>query len=83
MRRRSGRASFGAQPRPVVKPDACRNISMDWDKLRVFQVAADAGSFPHAGETLGWSQSAVSRQVGALEAERWLAAQEPRRAAAE
>lgn len=40
---------------------------MDWDKLRIFQAAADAGSFTHAGETLGLSQSAVSRQVGALE----------------
>ena len=40
---------------------------MDWDKLRVFQVVADAGSFTHAGETLNLSQSAVSRQVGGLE----------------
>jgi DNA-binding transcriptional LysR family regulator len=42
---------------------------MDWDKLRIFQAAAEAGSFTHAGETLGLSQSAVSRQVGALEHE--------------
>ena len=42
---------------------------MDWDKLRVFHAAANAGSFTHAGETLGLSQSAVSRQVGALEEE--------------
>ncbi|WP_238121363.1 MULTISPECIES: LysR family transcriptional regulator [unclassified Xanthobacter] len=42
---------------------------MDWDKLKVFHVAAEAGSFTHAGETLGLSQSAVSRQVSALEAE--------------
>ncbi len=40
---------------------------MDWDKLRVFQVVAEAGSFTHAGETLNLSQSAVSRQVGGLE----------------
>jgi DNA-binding transcriptional LysR family regulator len=40
---------------------------VDWDKLRVFHAAAEAGSFTHAGETLGLSQSAVSRQVGALE----------------
>ena len=40
---------------------------MDWDKLRIFQAAAEAGSFTHAGETLGLSQSAISRQVGALE----------------
>ncbi|MGN6409859.1 MAG: LysR family transcriptional regulator [Nitrobacter sp.] len=42
---------------------------MDWDKLKVFHAAAEAGSFTHAGEQLGLSQSAVSRQVGALEAE--------------
>lgn len=40
---------------------------MDWDKLRVFYAAAEAGSFTHAGETLGLSQSAVSRQVSGLE----------------
>jgi DNA-binding transcriptional LysR family regulator len=40
---------------------------MDWDKLRVFQAAAEARSFTRAGETLGLSQSAVSRQVSALE----------------
>lgn len=42
---------------------------MDWDKLRVFHAAADAGSFTHAGDLLGLSQSAVSRQVSALEEE--------------
>lgn len=40
---------------------------MDWDKLRVFHAVADAGSFTHAGETLNLSQSAVSRQIHALE----------------
>jgi DNA-binding transcriptional LysR family regulator len=40
---------------------------MDWDKLRIFHAAAAAGSFTHAGETLHLSQSAVSRQVAALE----------------
>lgn len=40
---------------------------MDWDKLRIFHAAAQAGSFTHAGETLHLSQSAVSRQVSALE----------------
>ena len=42
---------------------------MDWDKLRIFYAAADAGSFTRAGEALNMSQSAVSRQVGALEQE--------------
>lgn len=41
--------------------------AMDWDKLKVFHAAAEAGSFTHAGEQLGLSQSAVSRQVSALE----------------
>ena len=40
---------------------------MDWDKLRIFHAAAQAGSFTHAGEALNMSQSAVSRQVSALE----------------
>ncbi len=40
---------------------------MDWDKLRIFHAAAEAGSFTHAGESLNLSQSAVSRQVSALE----------------
>ena len=42
---------------------------MDWDKLRIFHEAAEAGSFTHAGEKLNMSQSAVSRQVSALEKE--------------
>jgi DNA-binding transcriptional LysR family regulator len=40
---------------------------MDWDKLRIFHAVAEAGSFTHAGEALNLSQSAVSRQIGALE----------------
>ena len=40
---------------------------MDWDKLRIFHAAAEAGSFTQAGEALNMSQSAVSRQVSALE----------------
>ena len=41
---------------------------MDWDKLRIFHAVAEAGSFTHAGERLNLSQSAVSRQISALEA---------------
>ncbi|MEJ6398703.1 LysR family transcriptional regulator [Yoonia sp. 208BN28-4] len=40
---------------------------MDWDKLRIFHAVADAGSLTHAGDALHLSQSAVSRQVRALE----------------
>lgn len=40
---------------------------MDWDRLRVFKVVADVGSFTHAGDVLDLSQSAVSRQISTLE----------------
>jgi DNA-binding transcriptional LysR family regulator len=40
---------------------------MDWDKLRIFHAVAGAGSFTHAGHELNLSQSAVSRQISALE----------------
>ncbi len=40
---------------------------MDWDKLRIFHSVADAGSLTHAGDQLHLSQSAVSRQIRALE----------------
>ncbi|HEX4894159.1 MAG TPA: LysR family transcriptional regulator [Hyphomicrobiaceae bacterium] len=42
---------------------------MDWDKLRIFHAAAEAGSCTHASDGLRMSQSAVSRQVSALEKE--------------
>jgi DNA-binding transcriptional LysR family regulator len=42
---------------------------MDWDKLRIFHAVASAGSFTHAGQMLSLSQSAVSRQISALEDE--------------
>jgi DNA-binding transcriptional LysR family regulator len=42
---------------------------MDWDKLRIFHAVASAGSFTHAGQMLTLSQSAVSRQISALEEE--------------
>jgi len=44
-----------------------QNNILDWDKLRIFHAVADAGSFTHAGHDLGLSQSAVSRQISALE----------------
>ncbi len=42
---------------------------MDWDRLRIFHTVAEAGSFTAAARTLGLSQSAVSRQIRALEKE--------------
>lgn len=41
--------------------------ALDWDRLRIFHAVADAGSLTHAGEVLNLSQSAVSRQIRALE----------------
>ena len=40
---------------------------MDWNQLKVFSTVAEVGSFTGAGKVLKLSQSAVSRQVGALE----------------
>ncbi|MEM6626264.1 MAG: LysR family transcriptional regulator [Pseudomonadota bacterium] len=40
---------------------------MDWDKLKSFHAAAETGSLTAAGERLKISQSAVSRQIAALE----------------
>src|SRR3954451_16038195 len=55
---------------PTKRCGRPRNSSMmDWDKLRIFHAVADAGSFTHAGHELGLSQSAVSRQISALEQE--------------
>jgi len=44
-------------------------MAMDLDRLRVFHAVATAGSLTHAGEELDLSQSAVSRQISALEDE--------------
>ncbi len=41
--------------------------SLDWDKLKTFHAAADSGSLTAAAERLNISQSAVSRQITALE----------------
>jgi DNA-binding transcriptional LysR family regulator len=40
---------------------------LDWDRIRVFRGVAQAGSFTHAADSLGLSQSAISRQISALE----------------
>lgn len=42
---------------------------MDWNRLKVFHAVAEAGSFTRAGEVLNLSQSAISRQISALEHE--------------
>ncbi len=41
--------------------------TLDWDKLKTFHAAAESGSLTAAAEMLRISQSAVSRQITALE----------------
>jgi DNA-binding transcriptional LysR family regulator len=44
-----------------------RQDRIEWDRLQIFYAVADAGSFSQAGRKLKLSQSAISRQVCALE----------------
>ena len=53
--------------KPDAKMAAQAGGAIDWDRLRVFQVVAKSGSFTRAGMSLNLSQSAVSRQICALE----------------
>lgn len=41
--------------------------TLDWNRLKIFHMVAEAGSFTEAGRRLRLSQSAVSRQISALE----------------
>ena len=42
-------------------------INLDWEKLRLFDTVAEAGSFTEAARRLHMSQPALSRQIAALE----------------
>ena len=42
-------------------------MNLDWDKLRLFELVAESGSFTEAARRLHMSQPALSRQIGALE----------------
>ena len=42
---------------------------MDWDKLKIFHTVAEASSFTKASTILNLSQSAISRQIQALESD--------------
>jgi DNA-binding transcriptional LysR family regulator len=44
-----------------------RQERIEWDRLQIFSAVAEAGSFSQAGRKLKLSQSAISRQVSALE----------------
>ena len=64
----AGTGRAGHNKRPAGRHRTGRGgQTMDWDKLRVFHAVAEAGSFTHAGDVLNLSQSAVSRQISALE----------------
>lgn len=55
-------------PKPELRfaaPQPSELVS--WERLRVFHVVAKAGSFTRAGAKLGLTQSAVSRQICAVE----------------
>src|SRR5918997_2794399 len=56
-----------AKARSRARNGERRGRAVDWDKIRIFCDVADAGSFTRAGDHLGLSQSAVSRQISALE----------------
>ena len=44
-------------------------MNLDWEKLRLFEIVAEAGSFTEGARRLHMSQPALSRQIGALEAQ--------------
>jgi len=50
-----------------MSPFVNKGPNLDWDKLRVFHGVARAGSLTKASEQMGLSQSALSRQIAALE----------------
>ncbi|MGO8470244.1 LysR family transcriptional regulator, partial [Rhizobium leguminosarum] len=39
-------------------------MPLDWDKLRIFHAAAEAGSFTHGGETAWCRHPAPARSPG-------------------
>jgi DNA-binding transcriptional LysR family regulator len=57
------------QPQPAGRISGAGMNAVDWDKIRIFLNVAEAGSFTKAGDDIGLSQSAVSRQISALERE--------------
>lgn len=43
------------------------SMNLDWERLRLFDAVAEAGSFTEAARRLHMSQPALSRQIGGLE----------------
>ena len=59
----------GRAAEPAIPVMGTGVLAVDWDKIRIFLNVAEAGSFTRAGDDIGLSQSAVSRQISALERE--------------
>jgi len=55
------------EPRAVARYPLRKINHIDWNRLRTFLVVHEAGSFTKAGLQLDLTQSAVSRQIAALE----------------
>ena len=56
-------------PRSLVFWRNCIGCNIDWNRLRTFKVVTEVGSLTKAGHEIDLSQSAVSRQIAALESE--------------
>lgn len=64
-----GLRSDGHTVRGVAIWEPERAGQVDWNRLRTFQMVTEVGSFTKAGFELDLTQSAVSRQIAALERE--------------
>lgn len=54
-------------PEEVVREPYKKTFHLDWNRLRNCRVVHEAGSFTKAANVMNITQSAVSRQIGALE----------------
>lgn len=57
-----------AKPETSMGPATPSRAPLDWECLRVFLAACDAGSFAGAARALGLGQASVARRLAALEA---------------
>ena len=64
-----GVVGLGDQPSGIVRFHQSKIKQIDWNRLRTCRVVSEAGSFTKAAAMLSITQSAVSRQISALEQE--------------
>lgn len=57
------------KPDGVVRAPFRKTYHLDWNRLRNCRIVHEAGSFTKAAQVMNITQSAVSRQIGALERE--------------